>query len=66
MWHNSIQTQLLDTALNIVGFAEDQSGEIYVIGQSGTIDRIIGTAARPVEEEAKPEVETRTKRRERP
>lgn len=66
MWHNSIQTQLLDTALNIVGFAEDQSGEIYVIGQSGTIDRIIGTASRPVEEEAKPEVETRTKRRERP
>lgn len=50
MWHNNAQTTLLDTALSIVGFAEDQSGELYVIGQSGTIDRIIGTAARKEKE----------------
>lgn len=56
MWHNNAQTTLLDTALSIVGFAEDQSGELYVIDQSGTIDRIIGTAARKEEERAIPVV----------
>jgi glucose/arabinose dehydrogenase len=32
---------LLDTTRNITGFAEDEAGEIYMIGQSGTIEKIV-------------------------
>jgi|GEM_PF-1119125 len=32
---------LLDTALNIASFGEDESGELYVVGLGGTVDRII-------------------------
>lgn len=35
------QTVLLDTPRNIVSFAEDQDGEIYVIAQGGTIEKIV-------------------------
>lgn len=45
LWHNNQQFVLLDTPRNIVGFAEDESGEIYMIGQTGTIERIIATRA---------------------
>ena len=40
---------LLDTTRNIVGFAEDEVGEVYVIGQGGTIEKIVaaGPFARP-------------------
>ena len=40
---------LLDTTRSIVGFAEDEAGEIYVIGQGGTIEKIVaaGPFARP-------------------
>jgi len=65
MWRNNAETILVDTALNIVGFAEDQSGEIYVIGQSGTIDRLIGTAARE-EKGIEVEIKQRANRREKP
>ena len=41
LWDGVSQTMLLDTTRNIVGFAEDESGEIYVIGQSGTIEKIL-------------------------
>jgi hypothetical protein len=34
------QTLLLDTALNIASFGEDESGEIYVVGLGGTVHRI--------------------------
>lgn len=40
MWTGGQQVLLLDTTRLIVGFAEDEAGEIYVIGQSGTIERI--------------------------
>ena len=31
---------LMDTALNITSFGEDEAGEIYVVAQGGSIDRI--------------------------
>lgn len=40
IWEANIQRVLLDTTRNIVSFAEDEKGELYVIGQSGTIERI--------------------------
>jgi glucose/arabinose dehydrogenase len=36
-------TLLLDTSLNIPSFAEDESGELYVLGQNGTVNRITAT-----------------------
>jgi glucose/arabinose dehydrogenase len=36
---------ILDTALNISSFGEDESGEIYVVGLAGTVDRIINPNA---------------------
>jgi glucose/arabinose dehydrogenase len=41
VWANNQQNLLLDTTRSIVAFAEDEAGEIYVIGQSGTIERIV-------------------------
>src|SRR5438128_3594407 len=38
-------TVLLDTALNISSFGEDESGEIYVVGLGGTVHRIINPNA---------------------
>lgn len=40
VWANGVQNLLLDTNRSIVGFAEDEAGEFYMIGQSGTIERI--------------------------
>lgn len=37
---------LLDTNRSIVGFAEDEVGEIYVIGQGGTVEKIVAAGAR--------------------
>jgi hypothetical protein len=39
-WNGSVQTLLLDTALNISSFGEDEQGEIYVVGLGGTVSRI--------------------------
>lgn len=41
-WYNSQQILLLDTARNITSFGEDEDGELYVVGQGGTIDKILG------------------------
>jgi glucose/arabinose dehydrogenase len=38
---------LLDTPLNITSFGEDEAGEIYVVGQNGTINRLTQTPAPP-------------------
>ena len=35
-----VSNPLLDTALNISSFGEDEAGEIYVVGLGGTVDRI--------------------------
>jgi glucose/arabinose dehydrogenase len=36
-------TLLLDTALNITSFGEDEAGEVYVVGQGGSISRLATT-----------------------
>ncbi len=41
LWHDNAQSLLVDTTRNIVGFGEDEDGELYVIGQGGTIERIV-------------------------
>lgn len=38
---------LLDTAMNITSFGEDESGEIYVVGQGGTVHRIANPTPPP-------------------
>ncbi len=40
VWANGTQNLLLDTTRRIVGFAEDEVGELYMIGESGTIERM--------------------------
>jgi glucose/arabinose dehydrogenase len=44
LWHNQTQHVLLDTTRNIVGFGEDEDGELFVVGHGGTIERIVKTA----------------------
>ena len=40
MFNAGMQSRLLDTPLNITSFGEDEAGEIYVVGQGGSIFRI--------------------------
>ncbi len=47
LWHNGVQTLLLDTSLNISSFGEDQDGELYVVSLGGAIQRVVNPAARP-------------------
>jgi hypothetical protein len=42
-WDGSAQTVLLDTALNISSFGEDEQGELYVVHLGGSISRIAST-----------------------
>lgn len=44
LWNNNTQSVLRDTSRQISGFAEDEAGELYVIGLNGTIERIVGVA----------------------
>lgn len=41
-YSGGVATQLLDTSLSISSFGEDQSGEIYLVSLSGTVNRIVG------------------------
>jgi glucose/arabinose dehydrogenase len=38
---------LMDTALQITSFGEDEAGEIYVVGRNGTVNRITATPSPP-------------------
>lgn len=40
LWSNNQQNLLVDLAIRIVAFGEDESGELYVIGENGTIQRV--------------------------
>jgi hypothetical protein len=40
-------TLLMDTTLNITSFGEDEAGEIYVVSQGGTVDRLGEAAPTP-------------------
>jgi hypothetical protein len=42
-WDGTAQTVLLDTALNISSFGEDEQGELYVVNLSGSISRIVSS-----------------------
>ncbi len=42
LWHQNQQTVLRDTSNLIVGFGEDEDGEIYVVNNNGTIHKILG------------------------
>jgi hypothetical protein len=42
-WNGSSQSVLLDTALNISSFGEDQAGELYVVGLGGTVHKIVAS-----------------------
>jgi hypothetical protein len=37
---SGVNTLLIDTARLITSFGEDEAGEVYVVGQNGTIDRL--------------------------
>jgi len=39
-WNGSTQRVLLDTAVNISSFGEDEAGELYVVGLGGTVSRL--------------------------
>lgn len=45
LWENSQQRILLDTARNISSFGEDESGEIYVVGLGGTVEKVVRARA---------------------
>ncbi len=40
---SGVSTLLIDTPLNVTSFGEDESAEIYVVGQNGTINRLTTT-----------------------
>jgi glucose/arabinose dehydrogenase len=66
MWNGSTQTMVLDTPRLIVAIGSDEAGELYVVGQSGTVEKIAGTAAQPELETAFSEPAVRRVRRARP
>ncbi len=41
LWNNNQQNILVDLAFRIVAFGEDEAGELYVIGENATIQRIV-------------------------
>jgi Putative binding domain, N-terminal len=43
-WDGAEHPPLLDTALNISSFGEDEQGELYVVGLGGTVSRIVSGA----------------------
>ncbi|MEO7272728.1 MAG: PQQ-dependent sugar dehydrogenase [Vicinamibacterales bacterium] len=43
-WNGTAQSVLLDTALNISSFGEDEDGELYVVALGGTVSRVTRSA----------------------
>jgi hypothetical protein len=48
MLMDGVQSVLLDTSLSISSFGEDESGELYVVSLSGSVQRIISAGIAPV------------------
>jgi glucose/arabinose dehydrogenase len=44
---SGVNTLLVDAPLNITAFGEDEAGEIYVVGQNGTVNRITASPSPP-------------------
>lgn len=42
-FHNNVQSVLMDTALSISSFGEDEDGELYVVNLGGTIQKFVNT-----------------------
>jgi glucose/arabinose dehydrogenase len=42
-WNGSSQSLLLDTAMNISSFGQDEAGELYVVGLGGTVSKIVSS-----------------------
>jgi hypothetical protein len=42
-WNGSSQALLLDTALNISSFGEDEAGELYVVGLGGSLSKLVSS-----------------------
>jgi glucose/arabinose dehydrogenase len=47
MLEDDVQTLLLDTALSISSFGEDEGGELYVVNLNGTVDQIVNATQPP-------------------
>ncbi|HKP86315.1 MAG TPA: PQQ-dependent sugar dehydrogenase [Blastocatellia bacterium] len=49
MWQllSGANSLLLDTSLNITSFGEDEAGEVYVVGQSGGVNRLTTSPSPP-------------------
>ncbi len=48
MWDGTTANQIvLDTSRLITAIGADEAGELYVVGQSGTMEKIVGTFPRP-------------------
>lgn len=43
IWNGTQALPLFDTARNISSFGEDQSGEIYLVGLGGTVEKFVNT-----------------------
>lgn len=63
MWNGSTQVLLLDTARLIVAIGPDEEGEMYVVGQSGTLEKVIGTATTPPADDTADIIASRPERR---
>ena len=44
-WNGAAQALLLDTAMSISSFGEDEQGELYVVDLGGTVSRIVDASA---------------------
>lgn len=51
---------LIDTTVRIVGFAQDDRGELYIVTESGTIQKIVGTFPRSDQTDRDPASTTRS------
>jgi glucose/arabinose dehydrogenase len=46
LWYNNQQLTLASSGRNISSFGEDESGELYVVGLGGTVDKVLGNIQR--------------------
>ena len=46
-WDGATQTLLLDTAMLISSFGEDEQGELYVVDLNGSVSKIVGSGPPP-------------------
>jgi glucose/arabinose dehydrogenase len=47
MWDGASQTVVLDTTSRIVAIGQDEAGELYVVSENATVQKIVGAAPAP-------------------